>query len=160
MVPSADVTTRVIVRASASAQSGQIGSLRPGEQLELTGSVPNWHEVRLPNGTPGFVSKRWTRVVPTSPAPPPPPPPANAPTFTLDVVDVGTGLAVLVRGQDFTLVYDAGSNDDTAIGTSNRMRQPARTDRRDTSGTGNRVPWGRRDLDAERLARCAQTCRW
>jgi hypothetical protein len=40
VVPSADVTTRVIVRASASSQSAQIGILRPGEQLELIGSVP------------------------------------------------------------------------------------------------------------------------
>ena len=58
VVPSPDVTTRVIVRESASSQSAQIGSLVPGEQLELVGSVPNWHEVRLPNGTLGFVSKR------------------------------------------------------------------------------------------------------
>jgi beta-lactamase superfamily II metal-dependent hydrolase len=50
-----------------------------------------------------------------------PPPPTTAPTFTIDVVDVGTGLAVLVRGPDFTLVYDAGSNDDLARGANNRM---------------------------------------
>ena len=43
------------------------------------------------------------------------------PTFTIDVVDVGTGLSVLVRGPDFTMVYDAGSNDDQATGVSNRM---------------------------------------
>jgi uncharacterized protein YgiM (DUF1202 family) len=47
VVPTADVTNRVIVRASASAQSAQVGSLQPGEQLDLIGSVPNWHEVRL-----------------------------------------------------------------------------------------------------------------
>lgn len=41
-------------------------------------------------------------------------------TFTIDVVDVGTGLAVLVRSSDFSLVYDAGSNDDIAPRT-NRM---------------------------------------
>src|SRR4029453_12935367 len=113
VVPSPDVTTRVIVRESAPAQSAQIASLVPGQQLELVGSVPNWHEVRLPNGTLGFVSKRWTQVIPSGT---PPPPPAGGPTFTIDVVDVGTGLAVLVRGADFTLVYDAGSNDDLARG--------------------------------------------
>ena len=48
-------------------------------------------------------------------------PPPTAPTFTIDVVDVGTGLAVLVRGPDFALVYDAGSNDDPARGPNNRM---------------------------------------
>jgi competence protein ComEC len=51
----------------------------------------------------------------------PPAPPAGEPTFTIDVVDVGTGLAVLVRGADFTLVYDGGSNDDLARGQGNRM---------------------------------------
>ena len=49
VVPSPDVTTRVIVRASASSQSAQIGSLTPGQQLELIGSMPNpsvsgWNE--------------------------------------------------------------------------------------------------------------------
>src|SRR4029434_7758999 len=78
------------------------------------------YEVRLANGLTGFVPKRWTRVIPVGPTPPPPPP-APMPTFTIDVVDVGTGLGVLVRGPDFTLVYDAGSNDDQAKGSNNRM---------------------------------------
>ena len=34
---------------------------------------------------------------------------------------MGTGLGVLVRGPDFTLVYDGGSNDDLARGPDNRM---------------------------------------
>ena len=63
---------------------------------------------RFTDGTQGFVSKRWTQVVPK-------------PTFTVDVVDVGTGLGILVRGPDFTLVYDGGSNDDLARGPANRM---------------------------------------
>jgi len=70
------------------------------------------------NSTFGFVSKRWTQVIPSGN---PPAPAAAGPTFTIDVVDVGTGLAVLVRGADFTLVYDAGSNDDLARGPGNRM---------------------------------------
>ena len=73
VVPSADVTTGVIVRASASSQSAQIGTLSPGQQLELIGSVPHWHEVRFPTGVQGFVSKRWTVVVPTTTPPAPPP---------------------------------------------------------------------------------------
>ena len=84
------------------------------ESAELHGSVPNWYQIKLPNGVEGFVSKRWTRVVPAAT-------PVGTPSFTVDVVDVGTGLAVLVRGADFTLVYDAGSNDDDAVGDNNRM---------------------------------------
>jgi beta-lactamase superfamily II metal-dependent hydrolase len=121
VMPTSEVTTRVVVRETASSQSAQVGSLRPGEQLELVGSVPYWYEVRLTATTTGFVSKRWTQVIPTAPAPPVQPL-AAGPTFTLDVVDVGTGLGVLVRGQDFTLVYDAGSNDDLARGPGNRFQ--------------------------------------
>jgi len=43
------------------------------------------------------------------------------PHFELHAVDVGTGLGVFVSGPDFALVYDAGSNDDTAIGDRNRF---------------------------------------
>jgi competence protein ComEC len=43
------------------------------------------------------------------------------PTWTLHAFDVGTGLAILVRGPDFTLLYDGGSNDDRAIGPENRL---------------------------------------
>jgi beta-lactamase superfamily II metal-dependent hydrolase len=42
------------------------------------------------------------------------PPPAG--TFRIHAIDVGTGLSVFVEGSDFTLLYDAGSNDDFARG--------------------------------------------
>jgi Bacterial SH3 domain len=90
VVPGPDVTTRVIVRVSASGESAQIGSLTPGQQAELIGTVPNWYEVRLSNGQQGFVSRRWTKVI-TAAGAPPPPPAAFSPTFTIDVLDVGTG---------------------------------------------------------------------
>ena len=32
-------------------------------------------------------------------------------TYRLHLIDVGTGLAVLIQGTDFTLLYDAGTND-------------------------------------------------
>ena len=116
VVPKPEVVTRVVLRASASSSSDDIGSLRPGDQAELLGSVPNWYRVRL-NNVEGFVSKRWTTVITTGTGGA-----ATAATaVTIDFVDVGTGLGVLVRGGDFTLVYDAGSNDDLARGTGNRM---------------------------------------
>jgi competence protein ComEC len=81
----------------------------------------------------GCPSSRPAR--PTPPKPPPtgqlPPPAPNAPkvtwkkietakdvpgipapgTFQVHMIDVGTGLAILVRGSDFTMLYDAGTND-------------------------------------------------
>ena len=39
-------------------------------------------------------------------------PAAPAPgTYQIHLIDVGTGLAVLIRGADFALLYDAGTND-------------------------------------------------
>jgi len=72
------------IRASASSQSAALGSLRPGSEAELVGSVPSWYEVRLANGVLGFVAKRWTRVVSATA---PPPRPASASTYTMDVFD-------------------------------------------------------------------------
>lgn len=47
------------------------------------------------------------------------PPPAG--TFAIHAIDVGTGLSILVEGSDFTLLYDAGSNDDGARGADDRV---------------------------------------
>lgn len=41
--------------------------------------------------------------------------------FIVHAIDVGTGLAIFVEGPDFTLLYDAGSNDDSARGADNRV---------------------------------------
>jgi len=117
IVPSDRVSVGVNVRTSATSSSEILKVLAPGEQLELVGSVPGWYEVALVDGRHGFVSKSWTRVIASDPT-------SRTPTtasLTIDVVDVGTGLAILVRGQDFALVYDGGSNDDLARGTANRL---------------------------------------
>jgi len=37
--------------------------------------------------------------------------PLPAGTFRVHLIDVGTGLAILVQGHDFSLLYDAGTND-------------------------------------------------
>ena len=59
--PLDDVTTGVVIRASASSSNAIVGTLKPNEQAELLGSVPYWHKVKLPSGVTGFVSKRWKR---------------------------------------------------------------------------------------------------
>lgn len=47
------------------------------------------------------------------------PPPAGE--YRVHAIDVGTGLSIFVEGHDFTLLYDAGSNDDDARGAANRV---------------------------------------
>ncbi len=74
------------------------------------------------------------RTTPRKPPPPPPPheplptptapeitwarvtsidtmPPVPADTWRLHLIDVGTGLAILIQGHDFAMLYDAGTND-------------------------------------------------
>jgi len=94
---------------------------RVGQPSPATDRTPGHPGQQILRCDLGFVSKRWTKVIAASPVSPPVSPAATGLTFTIDVVNVGTGLAVLVRGADFTLVYDAGSNDDLAIGANNRM---------------------------------------
>jgi competence protein ComEC len=47
------------------------------------------------------------------------PPPPGA--YVIHAIDVGTGLAVFVEGNDFSLLYDAGSNDDAGREEKNRV---------------------------------------
>ncbi len=56
---------------------------------------------------PGGPQISWKRVqtladIPAAPAPG---------TYQVHMIDVGTGLAILVRGSDFAMLYDAGTND-------------------------------------------------
>lgn len=60
-----------------------------------------------PDAAPGALHVTWARVATARDVPPPPPPG----TFRLHLIDVGTGLALLVQGADFAMLYDAGSND-------------------------------------------------
>src|SRR4249920_2823570 len=101
------VVNGVKIRATASAQGKEIGKLVPGEQAKYLGEVPGWYHIRHPVRGEGFVSKGWVRVVTPGDE-------TTVPTFDVYIVDVGTGLAIFVRGDDFSLVYDAGSNDDSS----------------------------------------------
>ena len=121
--PSSDVVNGVTVRAAPNTQGQKLGVLARGQTLPLVASVPNWYQTLL-NGTTAYVSKHWTDIGPcAAPAP-------AAPTqiqFELHAIDVGTGLPIFVRGPDFTLLYDAGSNDDLARGPGNRTLAYLRT---------------------------------
>lgn len=119
--PTDEVVNGVILRAGPTTGSARRGALLPGDSLPLVASVPHWYETRAPDGQPAFASKRWVVAEDCTQGPLPPVAPLGAgPTFTIDVFDVGTGLSVLTRGPDFSLLYDAGSNDDFGTGEDNR----------------------------------------
>ena len=48
--PDARVVRSVVVRSEASTGSAPIDALAPGETATLTGEVPNWYRVTLPDG--------------------------------------------------------------------------------------------------------------
>jgi competence protein ComEC len=50
----------------------------------------------------------WTKIASPDDVPSTPPPVG---TYRLHMIDVGTGLAILLQGHDFNLLYDAGTND-------------------------------------------------
>ena len=111
--PSDRVVRWVNVRQAPSSSTETIERLEPGEQAELVEVLPAWYLVRLPDGRTGYVSRGWT-VRSDELA-------AFQPQYFLHLIDVGTGLAVFVEGPGFTLLYDGGSNDDTARGARNRL---------------------------------------
>ncbi|MBA3499796.1 MAG: MBL fold metallo-hydrolase, partial [Deltaproteobacteria bacterium] len=56
---------------------------------------------------PGAPQLSWKKIETAADLPPAPAPG----TYQIHMIDVGTGLAILVRGADFTMLYDAGTND-------------------------------------------------
>ncbi|MBC3873492.1 MBL fold metallo-hydrolase [Undibacterium flavidum] len=119
IAPSGSAVAAVTLRTSPTAKSTANGKLESGQTLPLIASMPGWYETQLANGQTAFASKRSTEVIAC------PEGSANVLTvpevqYELHAIDVGTGLSVLVRGPDFALLYDAGSNDDMARGDNNR----------------------------------------
>lgn len=121
-VPSEDVVTAVMLRAGPGTDTEILGRLGPGELVTVLDGVPNWHRVQLPAGGEAFASKRWTDLIQCPVAlGAAAPEDSSSGTFSMHIIDVGTGLAVLALGEDFALLYDAGSNDDSSIGDRNRV---------------------------------------
>lgn len=116
------VQRNVTVRQAPERGAGELDYVEPGDRLDLLdeGERRNgYYRVRLPDAREGWVYYTFVRRVPDAEEPA-----AGAPavgTYRVHSIDVGTGLAILVEGADFTLLYDAGSNDDTAREDRNRV---------------------------------------
>lgn len=100
-----DVVNHVNVR-DAEQNGNAIAELRPGEFADLLSTETHHHLIRLSDGTEGFVSRRWTRIVPD---PVPPAPPSGE--LSLHFIDVGQGDSTLIICPDnSTILVDSGSN--------------------------------------------------
>lgn len=117
--PASRVAESVPIRPSASSSEQPIGRLPKGDQREIISTVPGWYEIQLEGDSSGFVSTGWNERVPCAGAPEPVVAGGAGPSFEVHVIDVGTGLSVLIRGQDFALLYDGGTKEDNA--STNRV---------------------------------------
>ncbi len=63
VTPSERVASHLNVRLEPSGASPVVGALQPGEAAAFERSVPFWYEVTLPDGTRGYVSKAWSRLI-------------------------------------------------------------------------------------------------
>ena len=111
----ADLSNIINIRSAPRSASVVSFELAKGNTLPYLGSVPYWHQVQLPRGEIGYASKAWLTVLVQDNSP------VGDEEFSVDLIDVGTRLAILVRGSDFALLYDGGRNDDMAYGVDNRF---------------------------------------
>lgn len=123
LTPSDRVQNSLQVRVSPDANSAVLGQLNIGEELEYLGSIPYWHKVRFSPRKIGYVSKAWSEIVDHELG-------DNADekmvdnrfnNFYVDVVDVGTGLAMWIHNDNFNVIYDGGTQDDGARFPKNRL---------------------------------------
>jgi beta-lactamase superfamily II metal-dependent hydrolase len=103
-----------------------VGTLPRGTTAPLIAAIPRWYETRTATDQTAFVSKKSTEIVPC-PAATSVVSATAAGVFELHAIDVGTGLSILVRGPNFVLLFDGGSNDDLATGDGNRVVAYLRT---------------------------------
>ncbi|MBP8232857.1 MAG: MBL fold metallo-hydrolase [Rhizorhabdus sp.] len=115
VLPVDRVKRGVLVREDPTTDSVALGSIAPGGRATLLEEVPGWYRIELPDGRTGYVSKIWTEIGAQALLA------APSGGFKIHVIDVGTGLAVFVEGPGFTLLYDAGSQDDLASENDNRV---------------------------------------
>jgi beta-lactamase superfamily II metal-dependent hydrolase len=101
VVPSDRVTNSIPVRESPSGSSSELARLPVGASADLITSVPSWHKVRMADGTEGFVSKAWSKVVPDA---------ASSVQFQIYFLDVGTGDATIIDMGDKEIVIDGGDS--------------------------------------------------
>jgi len=110
VTPSERVKDYLNVRSTPSTLLPAIGKFNKGDTAPLVSDeTPNWYKIKF-KGQSAFVSKSWTVLKETSDG-----------KYTIDVIDVGTGLSIFVKGPDFSMLYDAGSNDDKSKGEDNRV---------------------------------------
>lgn len=121
VTPSDRVTNTIQVRRSPDVNGAVLGQLSAGQQLEYLGSIPYWHKVRFSPRKIGYVSKAWSEIIDHELTQNPSLAEENFKNLYIDVVDVGTGLAIWIHNDNFNLIYDGGTQDDSSRFPNNRL---------------------------------------
>jgi competence protein ComEC len=141
------------VHARYRGKSDIVTRLDPGSQVTVIASKKNWRRITYgANNAPGWVVATYLDECPERPQPGPQPQPQptgsdQSTTITpsritttaqlralpllqpkqyrVHLIDVGTGLSILLQGHDFNMLFDAGSGDDKRVisqgGNPNRL---------------------------------------
>ncbi len=101
VTPIDEVTNSVLVRQYPTTQdSDVVGRIHKGERADLIENVPYWRKVRLADDTEGYVSKRWTKIIPDA---------GGSIPFEIHFIDVGVGDAIIFNMGDKEIVFDGGN---------------------------------------------------
>lgn len=101
VTPKPSVSDHVNIRELPSTSEGDaVGRLLPGQSLPHLESVPYWYKIQLPDGSPGFVSKRYTTLQTQS---------IEDEPFTLHMLDVGVGDSIIIDQGDREIIIDGGN---------------------------------------------------
>lgn len=92
----------VNIKEAADGDSDSIGQLRPADRLPHVRSETGWHVLQMPDGSDGFVPKRWTEVLPD---------PVDLSGQTIiHFLDVGTGDSAIIDMGDREIIIDGGDS--------------------------------------------------
>jgi hypothetical protein len=106
ITPADRVVDHINVREGPSTETPVIGELEKGDRAPLLLSVPRWYQIRLPDGSEGFVSKSWSKrlaavVTPAA---------AGEVGFTIHFLDVGTGDSAIIDIGQQEIIIDGGNS--------------------------------------------------
>ena len=62
VLPSSRVTSSLKVRSAPTTASAVVGKLLPGDAAMWVDSTTYWHQITLPSGTSGYVSRTWATI--------------------------------------------------------------------------------------------------